>query len=43
MCSRVSNRIVQCASGGESSYPAKLQPSCMSTVKFRSDHASSGE
>ncbi|AES73640.1 putative L-ascorbate peroxidase [Medicago truncatula] len=45
MCSRVSNRIVRCASGGENSYPAKLQPSCLSTVKFRSnkpnDHASS--
>ncbi|KAK2392135.1 ascorbate peroxidase [Trifolium repens] len=47
MCSSVSHRIVQCsiASGSETNYPAKLQPSSFSTVKFRSDrpndHASS--
>jgi hypothetical protein len=49
MCSSVSHRFVQCSigSGGETNYPAKLQPSSFSTVKFRSDspndHASSGE
>lgn len=51
MSSSVTNRIVQCsiatASGGETNYPAKLQPPSFSTVTFRSDrsndHASSGE